>query len=119
MNHSPARLNSIADDAAGDVAEVSFHYANPTAAGDNETGIARQALTFSAAGSAGAHPTQVAADGRAWSQLFDVTIPDGTTVTHLATRDSGGDVLDWWEVLPAVGPRTWRIAVPIESRNLA
>lgn len=119
MNHSPATLNDQADAEASQVAEVSFHDADPTAAGDNETSIARQALTFSAAGAAGAHPTQVAADGRAWSQLFDVTIPDGVTVTHLATRDSGGAVRSWWEVPPAVGPRTWRIAVPIESRNLA
>ena len=119
MNHSPATLNDQADAEAAAVAEVSFHDGDPTSAGLNETGIARQALTFAAAGVAGGHPTQVAADGRAWSQLFDVTIPSGTTVTHLATRDSLGAVRSWWEVPPAVGPRTWRIAVPIESRNLA
>jgi len=104
VNHSPAALNDQADAEAAAVASVSFHLADPTVAGLNEAAIARQALTFSAAGVAGGHESQVAADGRAWSQLFDVTVPAGVTVTHLATRDSGGDVRSWWSVPSAVGP---------------
>lgn len=109
---SPDELNAQADDIASRMVEVAF------LSGGVETSIPREALTFAAAGAAGAHPQQVAADGRAWPQMLSVEVPDGVTVDGLAFFDSLGDLRMSRGIPPVTGPLSaWPVSVPVVTAS--
>ena len=111
---SAAEMNAQADNRAGRMVQVSFHSGDPGSAGASETAIPRESLTWAAAGAAGAHPRQVALDGRSWHQMLAVDVPDGVTVTHIAYRGSGGEVRQSREIPQVTGPLVgWPVSFPI------
>lgn len=109
--HSPDELNTQADAIAARMVEVSFWF------GGTETAIARESLSFGSAGTPGAHPLQVAAPGRAWSQMLTVTVPDGVTVDGYGLHNSGGSLRSSRGIPPVTGPREWQFSVPIDALN--